>query len=63
MTVNTDNLTVLGTDLDREYDCCRGMGFTDEELFRMCQNAARASFLPPEKKEALLRRMQQVWEG
>lgn len=63
VTVNTDNLTVLGTDLDREYDCCRGMGFTDEELFRMCQNAARASFLPPEKKEALLRRMQQVWEG
>ncbi len=63
VTVNTDNLTVLGTDLDREYDSCREMGFTDEEILKMCFNAARASFLPPEKKQALLQRMQAFCEG
>lgn len=60
VTVNTDNLTVLGTSLDREYDCCRGMGFTDDELVQMSINSARAAFLSEEKREKLVQKIRQV---
>ena len=32
VTVNTDNLTVLDTDLEKEYELCHKMGFTDEDI-------------------------------
>ena len=62
VTVNTDNLTVLGTSLDREYECCRKMGFTDDELVQLSINSARAAFLPEEKKEALIKRIRKAAE-
>ena len=54
VTVNTDNLTVLGTDLEFEYALCRKMGFTDRDIVRMNNYAIEASFADAETKKALL---------
>ena len=54
VTVNTDNLTVLDTDLEKEYALCRRMGFTDRDIVRMNNFAIEASFADEETKRALL---------
>lgn len=54
VTVNTDNKTVLATDLELEYDCMRKMGFTDKEIEEVNKNAIRASFTSENIKEELL---------
>lgn len=54
VTVNTDNLTVLNTDLEFEYELCRKMGFTDEDIVRMNNFAIEASFADAGTKQALL---------
>ena len=54
VTVNTDNLTVLDTSLEFEYELCRKMGFTDQDIVRMNNFAIEASFADPETKKALL---------
>ncbi|MBR4035454.1 MAG: adenosine deaminase [Oscillospiraceae bacterium] len=54
VTVNTDNLTVLDTSLDFEYQLCRKMGFTDEDIVRMNNYAIQACFADEETKKALL---------
>jgi len=54
VTVNTDNLTVLGTSLEKEYDLCRKMGFTDEDIVKMNNYAIEACFADEETKKALL---------
>jgi len=54
VTVNTDNLTVLDTSLDFEYELCRKMGFHDEDIIRMNNYAIEASFADEETKQALL---------
>ena len=54
VTVNTDNLTVLDTSLDFEYDLCRKMGFSDEDIVRMNNYAIEASFADEETKKSLL---------
>ena len=53
VTVNTDNLTVLDTNLEREYDLCRKMGFSDEDIIRMNNYAIEASFADEKTKAAL----------
>ena len=53
VTVNTDNLTVLDTNLEREYDLCRKMGFSDEDIVRMNNYAIEASFADEKTKAAL----------
>lgn len=55
VTVNTDNLTVLDTDLEREYDLCRKMGLTDEDIIRMNNYAIQASFADEQTKQELLK--------
>ena len=35
--------------------CCEVLGFTEQDLFIIRENAARAAFLPDEEKEALVR--------
>lgn len=55
VTVNTDNLTVLDTSLEFEYELCRKMGFTDEDIVKMNNYAIEASFAERETKEALLK--------
>lgn len=55
VTINTDNMTFAGVDLEAEYGhCLREMGFTPEDLVKMSENSIRAAFLPQEKKKALL---------
>lgn len=54
VTVNTDNLTVLDTDLEKEYELCRKMGFTDEDIVKMNNFAIEASFADEETKQKLL---------
>ena len=54
VTVNTDNLTVLETSLEFEYDLCRKMGFTDEDIVKMNNYAIEACFADEETKKALL---------
>ena len=55
VTINTDNMTFAGVDLEAEYDhCLKDMGFTPEDLVKMSENSVRAAFLPQEKKKVLL---------
>lgn len=54
VTVNTDNLTVLNTSLEQEYDLCRKMGFTDKDIVRMNNYAIEACFADEETKKRLL---------
>ena len=54
VTVNTDNLTVLDTSLDFEYELCRKMGFTDEDIVKMNNFAIQACFADEETKKKLL---------
>lgn len=54
VTVNTDNLTVLDTNLDFEYELCRRMGFSNEDIVRMNNYAIEACFADEETKKALL---------
>ena len=54
VTVNTDNLTVLDTSLENEYELCRKMGFTDEDIVRMNNDAIEASFADEVTKQKLL---------
>ena len=54
VTVNTDNLTVLETSLEFEYDLCRKMGFTDEDIVKMNNYAIEACFADEETKKSLL---------
>lgn len=45
VTVNTDNMTVSNTTLDKEYDLLRKQfHFTDQELAKMSQNAQKGAF-------------------
>ena len=55
VTVNTDNLTVLDTDLEKEYALCRKMGFIDEDIVRMNNYAIEASFADDKTKQELLK--------
>ena len=55
VTVNTDNLTVLDTDLEKEYALCRKMGFTDEDIIRMNNYAIEASFADEKTKQKMLK--------
>lgn len=55
VTVNTDNLTVLDTSLENEYEICRQMGLSNEDIVRMNNYAIEACFASIEVKEELLR--------
>ncbi len=55
VTVNTDNMTISGINLDHEYSICeREMGFTPLDLRLLNLNSAKASFLPDDKKNKLI---------
>lgn len=56
VTVNTDNMTVSGTDLDREFALLRSRsGMTEEQERKMTENAVRAAFLSEEEKSNLMK--------
>lgn len=55
ITLNTDDPALFHTSLDREYQLVQEhFGFTDEQLRELARNSFEASFLPAEKKLALL---------
>ena len=50
----TDNPVQLSTTIGREYALAHALGYMPEELLSFTANAIRASFVPPERKQALL---------
>jgi len=55
ITLNTDDPSLFGTSLAREYQFAQQtFGFTDEHLRELARNSFEASFLPPDKKVELL---------
>lgn len=54
VTINTDNMTVLDTTLEKEYELVRKMGLSDEDIIQMNNYAIEASFLSDEEKVQLL---------
>lgn len=56
--ISTDNMTLAAVSLQDEYRHCVGdMGFTREDLVKMNRFAAESSFLPEDRKQALLARL------
>jgi adenosine deaminase/aminodeoxyfutalosine deaminase len=56
ITLNSDDPTLFGSDLLGEYGMAeREFQFTEEQLRELAANSIEASFLPPERKIALLR--------
>jgi len=54
VTVNTDNMTVSGTDLNREFSLIRSMlHMSDEQERALTENAISAAFLSQEEKSTL----------
>lgn len=56
--VSTDNRTVSATTLVKEYEKLQSIGLSLKDLVRFNCNAARAAFLPQNKKDALLARLE-----
>ncbi len=60
VTVNTDNRTVSGTDIPREYrELTQHCGLTAAEKRKLLCNAADAAFLAPEEREKLKKAVSQ----
>jgi aminodeoxyfutalosine deaminase len=56
ITLNSDDPTLFGSDLLGEYRLAeRKFQFTQEQLRELAANSVEASFLPPERKVAMLR--------
>ena len=61
ITLNSDDPTLFGSDLLGEYRLAeREFQFTQEQLRELASNSVEASFLPPERKVALLRAIEGV---
>ena len=55
ITLNSDDPAMFGSTLNQEYELAqKEFGFTDEHLRELARNSFEASFLPAEKKIALL---------
>ena len=59
VTVNSDNRTVSGTTLNREYSLLRELGLTASEQNHILFYAAEAAFLPEREKAELMRRIRE----
>jgi aminodeoxyfutalosine deaminase len=61
ITLNSDDPTMFGSDLEGEYALARNeFGFTEEHLRELAANSIEASFLPADRKVELLRRIEQI---
>lgn len=54
VTINTDDPSICGTSLSREFRAARRMGFTDGDLRRAVLESALAAFLPESRRRKLL---------
>jgi adenosine deaminase/aminodeoxyfutalosine deaminase len=61
VTLNSDDPTLFGSDLLGEYRLAQGrFDFTEEQLREVAANSIEASFLPAERKVAILRRIEAI---
>jgi aminodeoxyfutalosine deaminase len=61
ITLNSDDPEMFGSDLEGEYRlAARGFEFTREQLRELAGNSIEASFLPAERKVALLRELEAI---
>jgi aminodeoxyfutalosine deaminase len=61
VTLNSDDPALFSSDLDAEYLLAHdSFGFTREHLRELAANSIEASFLPPERKVAILRRIESL---
>ncbi|MGI8770660.1 MAG: adenosine deaminase [Acidobacteriaceae bacterium] len=61
VTLNSDDPTLFGSDLLAEYRLAqRHFDFTEEQLREVAANSVEASFLPPERKVAILQQIEAV---
>jgi aminodeoxyfutalosine deaminase len=61
ITLNSDDPTLFGSDLLGEYGIAeREFQFTQEQLRELAANSIEASFLPPERKVAVLRSIEGI---
>jgi aminodeoxyfutalosine deaminase len=61
ITLNSDDPTMFGGDLEGEYLLAHNeFGFTEEQLRELASNSIEASFLPPEQKVRWLRRIDET---
>lgn len=59
VTLNSDDPTMFGSDLEGEYMLAHNeFGFTEEHLRELASNSIEASFLPPEQKVRWLRHIE-----
>jgi aminodeoxyfutalosine deaminase len=59
VTLNSDDPTMFGSDLEGEYLLAHNeFGFTEEHLRELASNSIEASFLPPEQKVRWLRQIE-----
>lgn len=55
VTVNTDDMAILNTDIDQEYEILiKELGFTYNDLIKMNMNSIEAAFMPEEEKKTYL---------
>ncbi|WP_036718700.1 adenosine deaminase [Paenibacillus harenae] len=60
VTVNTDNMTVSGTTLTKEYELlAEQLGFTPDEIAQIIRNGVKAAFLEEEEKRLLIQSVEQ----
>jgi len=63
VTVNSDDPSMFGTDMNNEYlQLHEHLGFTVPELFQLSLNAVDSAFLPPEKREELREALLEEYE-
>ncbi|HTV14215.1 MAG TPA: adenosine deaminase [Acidobacteriaceae bacterium] len=61
VTLNSDDPALFASDLDAEYALAQEtFGFTPEHLRELAANSIEASFLPPENKVGILRRIESL---
>jgi adenosine deaminase/aminodeoxyfutalosine deaminase len=61
VTLNSDDPSLFGSGLEDEYRLAHAeFSFTEEHLRELAANSIEASFLPPERKVALLRSIESL---
>ncbi|MCY9786433.1 adenosine deaminase [Nocardiopsis sp. EMB25] len=62
VTLNTDDPTMFGTDLTREYRTAHALGLSPADLVRLAANGVRAAYLGTARRHALLSEIAAVAE-
>jgi adenine deaminase len=64
VTINSDDPAYFGGYLNENYlACARAFDLSRDDLYKIARNSFEASFLPDERKQAMLARLDQYWRG